>query len=661
MIDNARDISDDQPAAIALQQSESRFRSLCESSLAGVYIVQDGRITYANPALARILGRPPDELYGASPLAFFHPEDRALAQDSVRRRLDGEVQEARYEARCLRKDGEVVHVEVLGLRVNYGGAPALIGNVLDITDRKRATEATEERLRSEKLLADLSAAFVNVPPDQLDELINQSLKTLVEFLGNDRSTVVKFTADKRQVLVTHCYAVAGCEPFPVGPISVDRLPWFLGQLRSGNIVFLRCLPEDLPPESEIERRHCIADGIKSNVSIPLMAGGSVLGALTFGFLTRRCDWPAEIINRLQIVGEVFAGAFLRRSAEESLRAALAENESLRARLEQENLYLREQVVLRHHHGRIIGQSDALRRVLSEAERVAVTGTPVLLLGETGTGKELLAQTIHELSPRKDRPMVIVNCASLPASLIESELFGREAGAYTGAASAQVGRFAVADGSTLFLDEIGEFPVELQAKLLRVLQDGRFERLGSPETMTVDVRIIAATNRDLEQAVREGKFRPDLFHRLNVFPIHLPPLRERPEDIPALVWSFVEVLGRRMGKTIKSIPRKTIGQLQRYSWPGNVRELSNIIERAMILTAGDTLHVELPSASQSTPSPRMTLMEVERAHILRVLQETGWRIRGPHGAAEILGTKPTTLEARMARLGIKRQKRDSNIS
>ncbi len=204
-----------------------------------------------------------------------------------------------------------------------------------------------------------------------------------------------------------------------------------------------------------------------------------------------------------------------------------------SRLEQENLYLREQVVLKHHHGRIIGQSDALKRVLSEAERVAVTDTPVLLLGETGTGKELLAQTIHELSARKDRPMVIVNCASLPATLIESELFGREAGAYTGAASAQVGRFVVADGSTLFLDEIGEFPVELQAKLLRVLQDGRFERLGSPETVTVNVRIIAATNRDLEQAVRDGKFRADLYHRLNVFPIHVPPLRERRDDIPLL--------------------------------------------------------------------------------------------------------------------------------
>ena len=227
-----------------------------------------------------------------------------------------------------------------------------------------------------------------------------------------------------------------------------------------------------------------------------------------------------------MIGEVFASALLRKRSDEALRAVLAENEALRARLERENLYLREQVVLKHHHGRIIGQSDALKRVLSEAERVAVTDAPVLLLGETGTGKELLAQTIHEVSARKGRPMVIVNCASLPATLIESELFGREAGAYTGAASAQVGRFVVADGSTLFLDEIGEFPVELQAKLLRVLQDGRFERLGSPETVTVNVRIIAATNRDLEQAMRDGKFRADLYHRLNVFPIRVPPLRER---------------------------------------------------------------------------------------------------------------------------------------
>ena len=290
------------------------------------------------------------------------------------------------------------------------------------------------------------------------------------------------------------------------------------------------------------------------------------------------------------------------------------------------MYLREQVTLKYHHGRIVGRSKALKKVLSEAERVAETDTPVLLLGETGTGKELLAETIHEVSARKGRPMVVVNCASLPATLIESELFGRAAGAYTGAASAQVGRFDIADGSTLFLDEIGEFPIELQAKLLRVLQDGRFERLGSPETIAVNVRLIAATNRNLEQAVRDGKFRADLYHRVSVFPIRVPPLRERREDIPALVWACIERLGRRMGKTVKSIPRKSMEQLQNYSWPGNVRELHNVIERAMILSTGPDLLIEMPTLAE--PALRLTLSEGMREQILRVLQQTGWRIRAP---------------------------------
>jgi transcriptional regulator with GAF, ATPase, and Fis domain len=349
-----------------------------------------------------------------------------------------------------------------------------------------------------------------------------------------------------------------------------------------------------------------------------------------------------------------------RKTDKELRAALAENQQLRERLERENVYLREQITLKHHHGRILGKSRALKKVLSQAERVAGTDTPVLLLGATGTGKELLAQTIHELSARKDRPLVIVNCASLPATLIESELFGREAGAYTGAASAQVGRFEIADGSTLFLDEIGEFPVELQAKLLRVLQDGRFERLGSPDSVTVNVRIIAATNRDLEQAMRDGKFRADLYHRLSVFPIHVPPLRERREDIPLLVWAFVEVFSRRMGKTIDSIPRRTMEQLQQYSWPGNVRELSNVIERAVILTTGDSLLVEMPSLRAGSGQSRLTLNEGMREHILRVLQDTGWRIRGAGGAAEILAIKPTTLETRMAKLGITRKRGNSGM-
>lgn len=525
--------------------------------------------------------------------------------------------------------------------------------------RRWAEEALEERLRFERLLADLSAAFVEASAERLDEMIQKSLKILVEFLGNDRSTLIRITDDEHQVLVTHCHSVPGCKPFPLGPVADERLPWFIGQLRRGKEVFVRRVPEDLPAEAQKEREYCLANGFQSNVSVPLKAGGGVVGAITFAFLNRQCEWPAEVVSRLHLIGSVFAHALENKRADEALRRALVENEKLRRRLEQENQYLREQVVLKYKHGQIVGRSEALKSVLCQVERVAVTDAPVLLLGETGTGKELLAQRIHELSARNDRPMVIVNCASLPATLIESELFGREAGAYTGAASAQVGRFVVADGSTLFLDEVGEFPVELQAKLLRVLQDGRFERLGSPVTMRVNVRIVAATNRDLAQAVREGKFRADLYHRLNVFPIHVPPLRERREDIPSLVWAFVEALGSRMGKTIKSIPRKTMERLQRYPWPGNVRELSNAIERAMILTADDTLRVDVPLATGQATPPRRTLKDIEREEIVRALHDTGWRIRGDFGAAAILGLKPTTLEARMAKLGIRREKPNSN--
>ncbi|NLX97178.1 MAG: sigma 54-interacting transcriptional regulator [Rhodopirellula sp.] len=594
-------------------------------------------------------------------VSLVHPEDRALIRQTVKTAVQSK-QKASVEYRIVRPDGSVNWFASRGrIRCGRSGEPErVMGVSVDITDRKRAENELKERLQFEKLLADLSAIFVNVPSEQLDEQIDGSLKMLVDFLGNDRSTLVEFDPGAHGSVI-HSYAVPGIEPFAVGPLADDWLPWYVNQFRNGKAVFLKRLPDDLPPEAKEEKRYCLTHGIKSNVTVPLTARGTVLGALTFGFLQRHCDWPEVVVSRLQLIGEVFANALLHKRADEVLEAALAENERLRKRLEQENEYLREQVVLKHRYERIIGQSDALKKVLAGAERVAVTDVPVLLLGETGTGKELLAQAIHELSSRKDRPMVIVNCASLPATLIESELFGREAGAYTGAASAQVGRFVVADGSTLFLDEIGEFPIELQAKLLRVLQDGRFERLGSPQTVTVNVRIIAATNRDLEQAVREGKFRVDLYHRLNVFPIHIPPLRERRDDIPLLTWAFVETIGRRMGKSIKSIPRRAMDQLQRYGWPGNVRELSNVVERAMILATDDVLRVELPSVGQIAAVPGTTLKESERMQILRALDETGWRIRGMGGAAEILGLKPTTLEARMAKLNIKRPKRNSNIS
>ena len=351
----------------------------------------------------------------------------------------------------------------------------------------------------------------------------------------------------------------------------------------------------------------------------------------------------------------------RKRAELNLQEAFSEIEQLKDRLQRENVCLREEIQLRYEHEEIVGNSAAIRAVMAQVEQVADTPAAVLLMGETGTGKELFARAIHKLSPRKDAAMVAVNCAALPATLIESELFGREAGAYTGALSKQIGRFEMADGSTLFLDEIGELSMELQAKLLRILQDGQFERLGSSETISVDVRIIAATNRDLPRAIQDGQFREDLYHRLNVFPIAIPPLRERTEDVPLLVWAFVKELGARMGRSVDTIVRKTMEDMQRYPWPGNVRELRNVVERAMILSKGPALNVEVPLVSDEPFARPQTLADVERGHILEVLERTAWRIRGETGAAEILGLKPTTLESRMARLGLKRGTRSSDIS
>ena len=340
-------------------------------------------------------------------------------------------------------------------------------------------------------------------------------------------------------------------------------------------------------------------------------------------------------------------------AKEQLQERFREIEQLKQRLEKENIYLQEEIKLLAEHTEIVGQSKGMKKILVQAEQVARTDSTVLLMGETGTGKELLARSIHRMSSRKDRPLVTVNCASLPPTLIESELFGRERGAYTGALTKMVGRFEVADGSTLFLDEIGELPLDLQSKLLRVLEEGKFERLGSTKTLRVDVRIIAATNRDIVQEVKEGRFRKDLYYRLNVFPIAIPSLRERREDIPLIVWAFVREFQKRMGKEIESIPRKSMDALQSYPWPGNVRELRNVIERAMIVSSGKTLSVQVPKFVSSEIEETPILEDAERRHILSVLERTGWRVAGKGGAAEILGLNRSTLLSKMKKLGIRR--------
>jgi len=336
----------------------------------------------------------------------------------------------------------------------------------------------------------------------------------------------------------------------------------------------------------------------------------------------------------------------------------------------------------HRHGEIIGESEGIRKVLEEVERVGGTDMTVLVLGETGTGKELVARLVHEKSGRRERPLVKVNCSALPAELIESELFGHERGAFTGAVAKQVGRFELADGGTIFLDEVGELPLRLQAKLLTVLQEGEFERLGSGKTVKVDVRVIAATNRNLSEAVQRGRFRSDLYYRLNVYPIEIPPLREHREDIGLLAEVFLQEAGQRLGKGFGKIPDEVIEALQGYSWPGNVRELENVIGRAAVTSTGLTLQLpdgwkaegslinrntNLNSNAQVHSNPpftnsnrEATLGELEKTHILEVLHQTNWRIEGPKGAALILGLHPNTLRSRMNRLGIRRSTEPRNL-
>lgn len=346
----------------------------------------------------------------------------------------------------------------------------------------------------------------------------------------------------------------------------------------------------------------------------------------------------------------------RKESEVALQKANEELHQLKNQLEAENIYLRQELQLDEKFGEIVGQSDAIKYVLFKITQVAPTDTTVLITGETGTGKELVARAIHGASSRKDRPLIKVNCGALSPTLIESELFGHEKGAFTGAVGRKQGRFELANGGTIFLDEIGEVPPELQVKLLRVIQESEFERLGGNKTIKVDVRIIAATNRNLKAEVDQGTFREDLWYRLNVYPITMPPLRQRKEDIPILVEHFVSTYAKKFAKNISSVPPRTMQSLHDHSWPGNIRELANVIERAVIHTHGSVLQIvdHFKPGNNETP-PTETLEEVEREYIIRTLDNTGWRIEGPHGAAKILGLNPSTLRTRMLKLGIQRRR------
>jgi len=500
----------------------------------------------------------------------------------------------------------------------------------------------------ERLLAEFSARFAGLSFDAVDSEIDAALQALSRFFGTDRASLFELRADPSGMALTHSWVRPGLVRTPTDESIGRKLRWYCAQIRAGTVLNFKSLPDELPAEAIAERAEVLALGFRSHVVVPLRVGGSWVCAVAMATAENERSFSEEEIGRIRVVGELLANALHRRNLEREVRELLR-------RLKAENDYLRDAVGGDVGFEQLVGRSPELRRVLELAAQVAATSTAVLLLGETGTGKELLARAIHARSKRAEAPLITVNCAALPSSLVESELFGHEKGAFTGATSVRVGRFELADGGTLFLDEVGELAEETQAKLLRVLESGEFERVGAVRSRKVDVRLIAATNRPLERDVRNGSFRADLYYRLSIFPITLPPLRERPGDIPLLTWEIIHRRQHELGRHIEHVSESAMQALCRYSWPGNVRELGNVIERALILSPGADLQLDSFIASQAALPPEKSERAdaVERNHFLEVLERCNWRIDGQGNAADCLGLNPSTLRSRLRKLGIAR--------
>ncbi len=539
-----------------------------------------------------------------------------------------------------------------------------VGTVLYTALYRRLAEDEVKRLRQlEQTVATIVSEFVHILPELVDAQIEKALGQICECVDADIGIFLQWQDSEGLTMkVSHEWDADSIDgPLFRGAILENDYPWLAAQLRQSEPVLIDN-PDDFPAEAVAERAACERFGIHSILWSPFAVAEGLQGCIGLGTINSPGSRLKGAVPQLGLIGNVLASAIEQQQTDLKLRQAYDDIKRLKHHLEAENVTLREEIKTSFNEYELIGKSHAIQTVIHQVRQVASTSSTVLFLSETGTGKSLFARLLHRLSDRKDRSLVTVNCAALPAELIESELFGHEKGAFTGAISRKIGRFELADGGTIFLDEIGDLPIQLQAKLLRVLQDREYERLGSSTTRTVDARVIAATNRDLDQLIDQGKFRNDLYYRLSVFPIRLPPLREHRTDIPLLVWFFITELQGPLGRTIGKVPSSAMDALTSYDWPGNIRELRNVVERAMILSQGTTLELEsafsgyLRSGHASYPtheSQSENIEDVERNHVVKVLEDCNWKIRGKDGAAERLGLKRTTLQSRMKRLGIQR--------
>jgi len=662
----SEDITVRKQAEAALQTSEERIRLILDSSAEGIFGCDpNGTCLFCNQAAVRLLGyHQPAELLGQN----MHTLEHHTRKDGTPFPLDEcpiylglqENQGVHLDTDIFwRRDGTSFPVEYWSHpMIHDGKTVGAVVTFFDISERKAAEEALRKSEQRQSSLLEINNTIINnLTQEALFTSAYEAIRRVVSF---DRAAFLLYRPETRTLKLLSMDSAGDSEFFRLGKdydLKETRISaWVLEHQQA-------VMRGDLEKEQQSPGDHrLISEGIQSYCVVPLVARGNSIGTFTVWSETKNRYSGADA-ELLQEVANQVALAIANMKSYEEIAA-------LKARLEEENVYLQEEIRTEHNFEEIVGNSPALLELLRRVNQVAPTDTTVLIHGETGTGKELIARAIHNRSTRKDRPLVKVNCSAISAGLVESELFGHVKGAFTGAFERRIGRFELADGGTLFLDEVGELPLETQVKLLRVLQEREFEPVGSNRSVLVDVRIIAATNRNLEDSISAGKFRSDLYYRLNVFPLEVPPLRERRSDIPQLAMFFLARCARNIGKRMEGISAATTEKLMNYSWPGNVRELQNIIERALILSRDSVLELEndLISAPASKTQPDQgteetqatepsiaakTLEEVERAHISAVLQECRGVIEGQNGAAKTLGLHPNTLRHRMEKLGIKR--------